>query len=314
MRPPEAYTARAPTRADTNELERLFVAVDEAEGVEPIYLEQELQDAWRRPDFVIERDSVSVVATDGSIAAYGHVETRAAEDIVQLGWVHPHHWRKGLGTYLVRDLERRARARAAEDKVQFKQLVNIASATDPAIGEILGREGYSLVRRFWQMALDLEDWVAPPFPELDHVSLRVMDASETDAVYGVLAEAFIDHFGPWPSREEWTAEMLGSETYDPTTWFVAESDGRMVGALTADLRSGTGHIVDLGVRKDWRKRGIARALMQLSFENFRRRGVTRVSLGVDSESQTGATRLYESLGMTKTRGFDFYVKPLLEGS
>jgi mycothiol synthase len=93
-------------------------------------------------------------------------------------------------------------------------------------------------------------------------------------------------------------------------WFVAESEGRLVGVLTANMRAGTGHIIDLGVRRHWRKRGIARALLQLSFEDFRRRGVNRVSLGVDSESITGATRLYESLGMTKTRGFDFYVKPL----
>lgn len=310
MQPPGGYTARAPNRADTRELEQLFIAIDEAEGVEPIYLEQDLGRAWRRPDFVVNRDSVLVEAPDGSIAAYGHVETRAAEDLVQLGWVHPNHWRKGLGTYIVRELERKARTRAAVDQVRFKQLVNIGSETDPAVGEILKREGYSLVRHFWEMELDLDDWTPPPPPELENVSLRLMDSSETDGVYEVLAEAFIDHFGPWPSREEWMAEMLGSENHDLTMWFVAESEGRLVGVLTANMRAGTGHIIDLGVRRHWRKRGIARALLQLSFEDFRRRGVNRVSLGVDSESITGATRLYESLGMTKTRGFDFYVKPL----
>jgi GNAT superfamily N-acetyltransferase len=310
VQPPGGYTARAPTGADTKELERLFIAVDEAEGVEPIYLEKELLDAWRRPDFVIERDSVLVESATGSFAAYGHVETRASEDLVAGGWVHPDHWRKGLGTYLVRELEQRARDRAAEDDVLFRQLVNITSSTDPVIGEILKREGYTAIRHFWHMALDLKGWTPPPLPDLENVSLRVMEASETDGIYDVLAEAFIDHFGPWPSRDEWTAEMLGSETHDPTMWFVAECEGELVGALTADMRAGSGIVVDLGVRKGWRKRGIGRALLQLSFEDFRRRGVTRVGLGVDSDSPTGATRLYESIGMTKTRGFDFYVKPL----
>jgi mycothiol synthase len=308
---PGGYAARAAKRADTKELEQLFIAVDEAEGLEPIYLEKELRDAWRRPDFVVERDSVLVEAADGAFAAYGHIETRASEDLVELGWVHPQHWRRGLGTFLVRKLERKARDRAAEDDVLFHQLVNVTSSTDPAIGEILEREGYSAVRHFWEMALDLDKWSAPAIPELDNVTLRVMEASETEAVYKVLAEAFIDHFGPWPSQDEWTAELLGSETYDPTMWFVAYCDGQIVGALTADLRAGTGYVVDLGVRKDWRKRGIARALLQLSFADFKRRGVTRVGLGVDSDSLTGATRLYESLGMTKSRGFDFYVKPLV---
>jgi mycothiol synthase len=311
VQPSEGYTARTPTRVDTKELERLFIAVDDAEGLEPIYLEQDLQDAWRRPDFVIERDSVLVEGADGAVAAYGHVETRAAEDLVQLGWVHPHHWRKGLGTYLVRELERRARGRTADDEIAFKQLVNIGSATDPAIGEILKREGYSLVRHFWQMALELDGWTLPSLPDLENVSFRVMSAPETSAVYSVLAEAFIDHFGPWPNQEEWVAEMLGSETHDPTMWFVAESGGRLVGALTAELRGERGHVIDLGVRKDWRKRGVARTLLLASFADFKRRGIHRVTLGVDSESLTGATRLYESLGMKRGRGFDFYAKPLV---
>jgi ribosomal protein S18 acetylase RimI-like enzyme len=53
----------------------------------------------------------------------------------------------------------------------------------------------------------------------------------------------------------------------------------------------------LGVRRPWRGRGLGRALLLRTFAEFRRRGVTRVTLGVDAENPTGATRLYESVGM-----------------
>ena len=41
----------------------------------------------------------------------------------------------------------------------------------------------------------------------------------------------------------------------------------------------------------------ARALLLHSFREFRRRGQPQVTLGVDAANPTGATRLYESVGM-----------------
>ena len=43
---------------------------------------------------------------------------------------------------------------------------------------------------------------------------------------------------------------------------------------------------------------------------FRDRGATRVGLGVDGESTTGAVRLYESVGMRQVRRSDTYEKTL----
>ena len=42
---------------------------------------------------------------------------------------------------------------------------------------------------------------------------------------------------------------------------------------------------------------MAKALLAEAFAESARRGRTRVGLGVDSESPTGATRLYQSVGM-----------------
>jgi mycothiol synthase len=76
------------------------------------------------------------------------------------------------------------------------------------------------------------------------------------------------------------------------------------------VRDGVGWVGILGVLRDWRRRGIGRALLLHSFDEFRRRGLPRAGLGVDAESLTGANRLYESVGMHVVRRLDFFDKQL----
>jgi ribosomal protein S18 acetylase RimI-like enzyme len=59
-----------------------------------------------------------------------------------------------------------------------------------------------------------------------------------------------------------------------------------------------GYVRILGVQKAWRGRGLARALLLSAFSDYRQRGCLGVQLGVDTGNTTGATRLYESVGMT----------------
>ena len=73
---------------------------------------------------------------------------------------------------------------------------------------------------------------------------------------------------------------------------------------------GVGWIGILGVRRPWRRRGLGRALLLHAFHEFRARGFTEAGLGLDAASLTGATRLYESVGMHVSAQFDFYEKQL----
>jgi ribosomal protein S18 acetylase RimI-like enzyme len=60
------------------------------------------------------------------------------------------------------------------------------------------------------------------------------------------------------------------------------------------------------VRRPWRRRGIALALLHHAFRELAARGKPRAGLGVDSESLTGATRLYERAGMRVVReGYEY---------
>jgi ribosomal protein S18 acetylase RimI-like enzyme len=76
------------------------------------------------------------------------------------------------------------------------------------------------------------------------------------------------------------------------------------------LAPDTGHVEVLGVRDGWRGRGVGRALLFTAFGELKRRGVAKAELGVDAESETGATRLYQGVGMRTFRAAEFWEKAL----
>jgi ribosomal protein S18 acetylase RimI-like enzyme len=55
------------------------------------------------------------------------------------------------------------------------------------------------------------------------------------------------------------------------------------------------------------------ALLHHTFGEFQQRGYQRVTLGVDAENLSGATRLYKKAGMTVAREFAVYEKELQAG-
>ena len=64
-----------------------------------------------------------------------------------------------------------------------------------------------------------------------------------------------------------------------------------------------GWIQDLGVRRAWRKRGVASALLCQSMRAFKAAGLDYAMLGVDTENPTCALRLYERLGFAQVKRF-----------
>jgi ribosomal protein S18 acetylase RimI-like enzyme len=66
----------------------------------------------------------------------------------------------------------------------------------------------------------------------------------------------------------------------------------------------------ISVRRPWRKRGLARALIVESFEVLKQHGMTEAALGVDAENLSGALRVYESVGFRVVKRSSTYRKPL----
>ena len=105
--------------------------------------------------------------------------------------------------------------------------------------------------------------------------------------------------------------------YDPRFWFVAMDGDQMAGICICRRVDAEdpecGWVNALGVRRDWRKRGVGYALLKQSFAAFYADGRKRAGLGVDSQNLTGALRLYERAGMHVQRQFDQYEKEFRPG-
>jgi GNAT superfamily N-acetyltransferase len=61
-----------------------------------------------------------------------------------------------------------------------------------------------------------------------------------------------------------------------------------------------GWVESLGVVKEWRRKGMATALLKASFNAFLDAGFTHAALGVDTENPTDALKLYTGLGFEPT--------------
>jgi mycothiol synthase len=144
------------------------------------------------------------------------------------------------------------------------------------------------------MAIQLEG--PPPASTLPIEVFRTEDA---EAFHAALDEAFQDH---WEHHgrpfEEWWKGHQASEGFDPSLWFLIRDRAEIAAVARNDAnRNGGGYVGALGVRRPWRGKGFAKALLLHTFREFFQRGSLRITLGVDAQSPTGATHLYERVGM-----------------
>jgi ribosomal protein S18 acetylase RimI-like enzyme len=68
----------------------------------------------------------------------------------------------------------------------------------------------------------------------------------------------------------------------------------------------SGYTELLGVRRAWRGRGLAPALLTAAMASFRADGMQYAELDVDTENPSGAHGLYASLGYEVTHGAIMY--------
>nr|WP_239579034.1 GNAT family N-acetyltransferase [Microlunatus panaciterrae] len=119
-------------------------------------------------------------------------------------------------------------------------------------------------------------------------------------------EAFADHWGSQPvDRTRWQEQLVRADARPEWSWVALDGEtGEVTGyAMNAAYRQdwdaqgySEGWTDRLGVRRAWRGRGIARALLCASMRSFADAGLEAAGLGVDSDNPTGAFQLYESLG------------------
>ena len=180
---------------------------------------------------------------------------------------------------------------------------------------VLEAAGFTEVRRFWHMHIDLgsEHLDAPEAPKGVTTTIATSDEDQR-LLHRVDEIAFAEHFGFVPHPyEEWIPWFRDRRDARPELWRLAWLDGEPVGLCLQDdsrIERGAGHVRVLGVVPEARGRGIATWLLRSAFSQAASEGRTAMTLTVDSDNTTGATALYERAGMKPERVIVLLRRPL----
>ena len=302
---PAGYDYRAPTEDDLDAIERVLAADDADDAGQGVLNADFVREGWSTPGFDVATDAWVVLDRTGTVVAYGHVQPEDPDIIESWGVVHPEHRRRGLGTALMDRIEARTIERLAEPP--YRRFHHAINATDAAAARMLAARGLRPVRHFWHMEIEIEAPFEAGTPA-DGIEIGGVDApADLPAVHAVVDAAFADHWNyvsiPF---DRWVEEYSTGPSFDPTLWLLAREGEEAVGALTANVFGDRGWVAELGVLSSHRGRGIASALLRHSFATFADRGLWSVMLNVDAENTTGATALYERVGLRVVKRWDLW--------
>jgi mycothiol synthase len=290
----------------------------------PEWEAHELETDWQNPIVDLGNDSQLVFWRDGRLVGYADVWDEAPHvRIYCLARVHPEFRGRGIGKTLCQWSEERAR-RSVEAAPEGARVTLLQSTlvSDSSAQELLRTMRFQVIRYFYQMVIEM-DCPPPAAVPVDGIEIRPFVRHQEEAtVVQAVRDAFKDHWGyvdsPYEDDLKESLYWMENDRYfDPALWFVADDDGEIAGVSLCYPKRvedpEMGWVSTLGVRRQWRRNGLGLALLQHSFGEFYRRGKRRVGLGVDADSLTGATRLYEKAGMHVHRQYASFEKELRPG-
>jgi ribosomal protein S18 acetylase RimI-like enzyme len=175
----------------------------------------------------------------------------------------------------------------------------------------LAAAGFTRKRTFWEMLGPVTDdaRTAPQVPGL------VIEASQDVAtIHRVLNQAFVGHYGFTPTTlEDWLAVEETVAGFDPNLRYLATIDGEPAAAMLLSRRvetQGALYVGELATLEQFRRRGIATALLAYAFEIAAREGLGQLALHVDSENAHAAPAVYRHAGLEVRTAFWAYARTL----
>jgi GNAT superfamily N-acetyltransferase len=305
---------RAAGPADFPAIAAVRNACRAAEGQPAAETADGVAESWTEPGCDLARDCVVAELADGTVAGSDEVYDRGSRRVYDCwgGDVLPEHRGGGIGDALLAWAEARVRARVRErlGDDAFRGEVRLQTTKPPdapaPVTAALERAGFRPLRTFVKMRAPLPDAAELRWPEGVRVeTFRPGDEKQARELWQARVDSFADHWGAVPPDPELGMARLRHESakpdFDPTwMWAARDGSGRVAGicfcrgAFLGDDELGfVGH---LGVVPEWRRRGLARALLRHAMAELKRRGRTACELGVDAEHPTGARELYGQEG------------------
>ena len=290
---PDGYATRGATLEDAPAILAVGVARDIADVGHPDWsiedVREEMSELAPGAARLVEDEAGAVVAFAWLHGNDGRVN------------VHPEAGGRGIGTYLCSLVEQAARE-AGCDTIQQ----DVFGANDAA-RELLANAGYDVAQRFWRMVRELDgSEPEPDWPE--GIEVRPFEPGRDErAAHTLVDDAFADIPGNVQrSFEDWRTRALGAQ-FAPELATVA---GDMAGVSLAERwEDGDGYLSYLAVARDWRGKGLGRALLQATLRKFADAGLKRGVLSVNGRNES-ATALYRSAGMEVEFRADRFVKRL----
>ncbi len=313
--------------ADYPAIARVLAESDNADGIERQVTAEQIAAAYQRMSNCDPYQDLILAEAAGKVVGYG----RGWWEESTTGWLYglggflvPEWRRKGIGTAMLQWLEIRLRQVAAEHSIEGTSFFQV-DVKENQIGKqrLLENAGYQAVRYFYEMVRpDLEQIQEWPLPE--GVEVRPVRPEHYPAIWQSATETGQEEWGYTPPTEEDYQEWLHSPHFQPHLWQVAWDPlaERIVGQVLTYIDENQnrqmgrrrGYTEGIGVDRAWRRHGLARALIARSLQAQKAAGMTESALIVDSESQSNATRLYESCGFQVVSRSAVYRKALRQSS
>jgi mycothiol synthase len=293
---------------DVDLLVPLYAAMGLADHPNYIFSGEEIEDDLRHSWVDPAADTLLGITADGVAAAYGLVVLMPGKETlvrsILFGGVHPDFRGKGVGRQLMRWQEGRALQQLATVDLTLPGWIMLyADDRSQRTQRLALSSGFRPARYFTGLSRVLAD----PIPDLTlpaGVRIEPYRAEHSTAALEAKNAAFRDHWGSQPMTVEQWESMLGLSVFRPELSFLALAGDEVVGFLTTEVneddweRQGysSGYIPLVGVVREWRRKGVAPALLARAFAAFRDAGLERAALDVDSDNPTGALGLYTGMG------------------
>lgn len=268
------------------------------------------------------RKDMLIAEVGGKMVAYNRIflerELDGSRIYWHFGFVLP-DWRgKGLGHAMIEWAEGHAREMDARQQGEGAVYASTEVHSNMAgRGELLVTEGYEPVRYEFNMETpDLAHIQDLPMPE--GLEVRPAKPEHYRAIWEANVEAFRDHWGAGETAEEDFNSWISDPMNEPELWMVAWDGDQVAGSILNyvnheyNARTGRklGYTESISVRRPWRKKGLARALLARSMKMHKEMGMEQTALGVDTQNPSGALRLYESMGYKVVSQSTIYRKRL----
>jgi mycothiol synthase len=309
----DAINLRAATADDLEALCALHNRSEVHDGVPRVLELDEVREEIDDVRVVLATD-VRIAMRAGEMAGYAYTyhlpSTERLERCYVVGQVDPDHRGVGVGRALLGwGIERAAaQLRSSGNGLPKYIRVNRFDYIESA-HRLFRRMGFTPVRYFDELLRPLD--VLPVPGRIAGVTIAPWPDDRDDEILAVNNSAFADHWGSAPlAADRWHDEVRGYGAR-PDLSFVAVDDatGDVVSfcvnkryeADDAVTGRRDGWIDELGTLAAWRRRGLASQLIVASLHAFAAAGLTHASIGVDSESPTGAARLYAQLGFDRVQ-------------